>query len=119
MTTMMLTSMVQSTKIGDEPTSFLNHRVSFVSSLGDISDGEDGQDEQLVAVNFIDSSGGGMKHSTSMASFHGRTNSILKKSPSSTNGGGMRRSSSAVSFGSVSVREHERVVEDVPTLHGP
>ena len=31
----------------------------------------------------------------------------------------MRRSSSAVSFGSISVREHERVVEDVPALHGP
>lgn len=72
----------------------------------------DRKSSSWLAVNFdkADIGDGGMKHS--------RSASILKKSPSST-GGGMRRSSSAVSFGSISVREHERVVEDVPTLHGP
>ena len=69
-----------------------------------------------MAVTFdkADIGNGGMKGMK-----HSRSASILKKSPSGTGGGGMRRSSSAVSFGSISVREHERVVEDVPTLHGP
>ena len=97
------------------------------STLGDV-DHEGGiGTEQLVAVNFdkadIDSSGSaGMRKSTSIVSFH---SSCLKKSTSrsslagSSKEGGMRRISSNVSFGSVSVREHERVVDDQPALPGP
>ena len=94
------------------------------STLGEVDD-DGGTTEQLVAVNFdkadIDSGSGGIHKSTSMVSFH---SSCLKKSASrsslaGSNKGGMRRVSSTVSFGSVSVREHERVVDDQPALPGP
>ena len=94
------------------------------STLGEVDD-DGGTTEQLVAVNFdradIDSGSGGIHKSTSMVSFH---SSCLKKSVSrsslaGSNKGGMRRVSSTVSFGSVSVREHERVVDDQPALPGP
>lgn len=91
------------------------------STLGDV----DEPFEQLVAVNFdkadLVSGSGGIRKSTSTVSFH---SSCLKKSPSrsslaGSNKGGMRRVNSNVSFGSVSVREHERVVDDRPALPGP
>ena len=55
--------MVQSTKIGDERTCYLKRRTSSLSSLDYISDGEDGQEEQPVAVNFekADIGAGGIK----------------------------------------------------------
>ena len=94
------------------------------STLGEVDD-DGGTTEQLVAVNFdradIDSGSGGIHKSTSMVSFH---SSCLKKSASrsslaGSNKGGMRRIGSNVSFGSVSIREHERVVDDQPALPGP
>mmetsp|Transcript_29715 Transcript_29715/g.86600 ORF Transcript_29715/g.86600 Transcript_29715/m.86600 type:complete len:303 (-) Transcript_29715:919-1827(-) len=99
---------------------------SSLSTLGDDSDEEGEQCEQLVSVKFDKASiddkaaGGGMRNSTSMVSFH---SSCLKTSPSKLSlvgdNNGMRRVSSNVSFGSVSVREHERVVDDRPALPGP
>ena len=97
------------------------------STLGEVDD-DGGTTEQLVAVNFIKADidfgsvdVGGIRKSTSMVSFH---SSCLKKSPSrsslaGSNKGGMRRIGSNVSFGSVSIREHERVVDDRPALPGP
>lgn len=177
MTTMMLASMLQGAKIGDEPSSpnsvttndccatadgagacpaipcpgssFLPKTMSdgdlsaisienddagrrdaaerdnSSSTLGDADNNDDfgTSTEQLVAVNFdkADIDSGGIHKSTSMVSFH---SSCLKKSASrsslaGSSKGGMKRVSSTVSFGSVSVREHERVVDDQPALPGP
>ena len=102
------------------------------STLGDVDADDEGGAKQLVAVNFdkadIDFGSvddGGIRKSTSMVSFHSsRLNQSappapLRSSLAGSNKSGIRGVSSTVSFGSVSIREHERVVDDQPALPGP